>query len=491
MKTRTLFYTLSLLTAAFTMTACSNDDGATVITNDNANARTWQVSINAGPATTRAISVGGNDGQTLYYNWDDDDAVEVVSEGASVGTLQADASEGNSAYTKLDGTLTGTFNVGDAVTLYYHTAALDYTGQVGTLAGVSTNKSYLTATSTVKAVDGSGGFLTMSDAAFTPMQAYLELSFTQTGGLPLEIKSLEIWTDGGKLVKTKAIDGTTTYASEASPLVITPATATSKMFLALRDENGAANTYHFKATASNRLIYTYEGSKNLENGHYYIGSVLMAPDMTQGIQAGCFLNKDGSITPTKQTSGASMSYAVIAYVGSVPNYCDEFIAIALTDADAEKLSWNNALDKVGTYAAAHPVTIGDKTYNTCAIGDSYYDFFGDGYTSNSRTSAVVKGWRLPSVTDWRYIFYGLYNSPSPTEPTTITEHEGYGNGGALCTAINTACDNNNLNNGGYWTSSSMGFGYFWVYTFSGNEFQSRENSGIDSDNHYVRAVFAY
>ncbi len=274
MMRKTFFHSLPMIMAAMMMVACSNED-ATALTGDNTQqSRTWQVSINAGPATTRAISVGGNNGQTLYTNWDANDAVEVVKDVASVGTLNADVSAGNSAYATLTGTLTGTFSVGDEVTLYYHSAALDFTGQVGTLAGVSTNKSYLTATSTVKSVDGSGGFLSMSDAAFSAMQAYLDLSFVFSGS-PISINRLDIWADGGKLVKTKAIDGTTTYATEAAPLTITPATATNKFFIALRDENGAANILHFKATASDNT-YIYEGSKDFKLGKFYAGTVTMS-----------------------------------------------------------------------------------------------------------------------------------------------------------------------------------------------------------------------
>lgn len=44
------------------------------------------------------------------------------------GTLTADVSAGNSAYATLTGTLMGTFAVGDELTLYYHSASLDYTG---------------------------------------------------------------------------------------------------------------------------------------------------------------------------------------------------------------------------------------------------------------------------------------------------------------------------------------------------------------------------
>ena len=505
MKTKTLFYTLSLLTIVFTMTACSNEDDAAVKSGDNTNVRTWQVSINAGPAQTRAISVGGNDGQTLYYNWDAYDVVEVVKGGASVGTLHANVSEGNSAYAKLDGTLTGTFSVGETVTLYYHTAELDYTEQVGTLAGVSTNKSYLMATSTVKSVDGDNKFLSMSDAAFTPMQDYLELSFTD-GNKPINVKSLEIWAEDGKLVKTKAIDGTTTYASEASPLVITPATATNKLFLALRDENGATNKYHFKVTASNGLIYKYEDYKRLENGFFYKGSVTMtvSPEIV-----GYFLNKDGSITSTKQTSGENQSYAVIAYVGSVPHYFDDFIAIALEDASDGTCSLEGSYSAVNSYADAHPITIDGTEYKTNAAGTDFYDSAYSGLEgkTNSRTGSTIKGWRLPSIADWRYIFEGIgkkagltiysgesYGDPSvttPTSPTGVCDGGQYygddGQGGNLCAAINAACGNTSLQGGNYWCNTGYGMGsYEWNYQFGGGRFNTNENASCS-----VRAVFAY
>ena len=273
-------YFFSILAAILAISDCgglvddpSIDDIETPI--DNTEARTWRVSIDAGPAVeTRAISVGGNNGQTLYFNWDNGDAVEVVKAGATVGSLSANQSAGNSAFAVLEGTLTGTYSVGDDVTLYYHTAALDYTGQDGTLASVSTSKSYLQATSTVKSVDASGGFLAMSDAAFTPMQSYLDLSFVTTDGDPIPIATLGIWAEGGKLVKTRALDGTTVYATEASPLIITPADATGKLFLAVRDENGGANNYHFKAISPDQT-FTYVGSKNLQYGHFYAGNVAM------------------------------------------------------------------------------------------------------------------------------------------------------------------------------------------------------------------------
>lgn len=500
MNTKNLFFALSIAVAAMIVTACSNDEDVTVQPSDEtpAEARTWQVTINAGPAETRAISVGGNTGTKLYTNWDTGDVVEVVKDGAVVGTLTATASTANTAFAVLEGTLTGNFAVNDELTLCYHAAALDYTGQVGTLAGVSTSKSFLTATSTVTAINvgesdinssGTSGKLTMTDAAFLPQQSYLELSFTDESGNSIDITSLDVWTDGGKLVKGKAIDGSTTYATEASPLTVTPAAATNKFFLALRDENGAANNYHFKATNSSGMEFSYEGSKNPENGHYYTGSVAM----TLSLGVGMFLNKDGSFTTTKQTSGTNESYAIVAYVGRVDNYFDKFLAIALEDVSSSTLSLDDANAGLGTFASSHPISYSGATYNTNSNYNDYYDRVFSGRSSLARDDGVLKGWRLPSVTDWRYIFQGgLCNGPSATSPNYIKDYETYGNGSTLQSAINTACGNDNLKNGGYWTSSMEVFDpdyiLWWYYDFFNSSYYY---DFCDYMSYYARPVFAY
>lgn len=276
MNIKHLFYPLSIAMAAMTMTACSSDDDAAV---EAGVTGTFQVSINVGPAAqTRAISVGGNNGHTLYTNWDKNYEVQVVKEGATTiaGTLTANVSAGNSAYATLTGELTGTFAAGDKVTLHYHTASLDYTGQKGTIADVSTSKSYLTATSTVKQIgqttgtvkDETNNYLVMSDAAYEAQQAYLDITFTDRVGHALAITKLEVWTSAGKLVKTAPLDGQTVYATDASPLTITPDAATDHFFLALRDEAGTSNTIYFVATTAGDT-YIYSQDLDLEYGEYY------------------------------------------------------------------------------------------------------------------------------------------------------------------------------------------------------------------------------
>lgn len=105
------------------------------------------------------------------------------------------------------------------------------------------------------------------------------------------------------------------------------------------------------------------------------------------------------------------------------------------------------------------------------------------------------------MTDWRYIFQGgLCNGPSATDPDIIEDRETYGDGSALRSAINNACGNDNLKNGGYWTSSMEVFDpdyiLWWNYDFSSSGFEYDRlvyvyDEGYYYTSFYARPVFAY
>ena len=452
MTKKTVFHTLPIMMAAMMMAACSQEDVTGLADDDSLQPRTWQVSINAGPADgTKAISVGGNNGQTLYTNWDANDAVEVVKGGASVGTLNADVSEGNSAYATLTGTLTGTFNVGDAVTLYYHTAALDYTGQVGTIAGVSTNKSYLTATSSVKSVDGDNKFLSMSNAAFSPMQSYLDLSFTD-GISPIDFSRIDVWTDGGKMVKTKAIDGTTTYATEAEPLTITPASATDRLFIALRDENGAANNLHIEAYDVNDRKFTYEGSKNLEYGRFYTGTLTMNSPYYKWLSAataediGKVVCVAGHLHDAKTALPAG--HTAVGILGKV-TATGHGLILALQNAANKQWVTINGWTSETTYAG----TTLKVLPNNSARGSL------TSYTTLGATA--VSNWAVAQKDDYDDIFTNLGSTKGDTDGKTYDANvNAYITTGVGGTAIS----------GGYWSATeydgdnAWGFnGSYWRY----------------------------
>ena len=198
---------------------------------------------------------------------------------------------------------------------------------------------------------------------------------------------------------------------------------------------------------------------------------------------------DGSFA-VKGTTGEQ---AVIAYIGKVYKYFDRFLAIALEDADANKQTWDFAWNKVGQYAAAHSITIGSTTFNTNAITNSYnYDLVYVDENTSSATAMLKKlGWRVPSVTDWRYILAGIggLESPTPTSPAGVKDGMEYGNGSTLRSAINAACGNTALRSDEYW-SSSQRFDWStcaWAYHFNNSKFYWT----YISNSYYVRAVFAY
>ena len=181
--------------------------------------------------------------------------------------------------------------------------------------------------------------------------------------------------------------------------------------------------------------------------------------------------------------------AIIAYVGGVENYFSRFLAIAQDDIDAQYHKWSQAPAAVGTFAANHPITLG-KEFNTNAGGDSYDQVANNSNTaSNTHTGAAPKGWRLPSVTDWRYIFQGMCkDAPSATNPVGIGNGDYYGYAKDLAEAINHFSEWD-VEDDFYWTSSEYvnEATCAWCYEFndSGMSKMSKTTGG------FVRAVFAY
>ena len=208
--------------------------------------------------------------------------------------------------------------------------------------------------------------------------------------------------------------------------------------------------------------------------------------------------------------------AVIAYVGKVDKYFDHFLAIALENVDGQSHSWADALTKVGTYAENHSITIGGTTYNENTTPSTFYDKVADNTGTSSATRSTTtltleQGWRLPSVTDWRYIFEGLgrikggltltakigdttYSSnATPTNPSGIEYNLYYGNtngNSSLRAAINTACGNDGITDFYYWSSSAEdtnNLNKVWYYNFNTSFFALMENNSTNK----ARAVFAY
>lgn len=244
--------------------------------------------------------------------------------------------------------------------------------------------------------------------------------------------------------------------------------------------------------------------------------------------------------------------AVIAYTGNVANYCTKFIALALEDAIPTTVTLTQAQSEIGssTWVSDHKLKIGNQTYDqfqgetTEGVKGKYDEVYSNQYnnathymttneSSQSRTASQLTGWRIPSVTDFRYIFSQLKDDSnnyvidqskiSPTSPAGIGDHNvkyydgathyAYGTGTTLLsTYINKLCgtpnpeDPNKLDDQFYWLSSqlldwtdsdndetiddgelSVVAGKAWRFSFAADYFVWNG----DSDTSRARLVFAY
>ena len=359
------------------------------------------------------------------------------------------------------------------------------------------------------------------------VKAYADLLATQNGTLNA---NLDVRVGAGKIqVSTPSLDVTTQPAAQFSIFkftiqnlsstaktatefkvsdnsgnvitTVTPGSATGTLYVALPAL--ATGLYWFNATIDSKAyIANANISAATTTGKYYQSTIKFAT-------IGDVILSNGKFA-TKGTSGEQ---AVIAYVGKVDKYFDKFLALALTDANDNKITQANALTAVGTYAAAHAITIGSTTYNTSIAyhtnghGETFYDeVHNNQSTSSANATELQTGWRMPSVTDWRYIFDGLgrqkgglnitdgTNPVTPTSPLGLYDSIWYrdgSNGYTLADAINSACGNTALKTDkGYWSCSRYWNGagnQEWSYSIDQGQFGWAYNYGL----FYVRACFAF
>ena len=195
---------------------------------------------------------------------------------------------------------------------------------------------------------------------------------------------------------------------------VTPSSATGTLYVALPVL--ATGMYWFNATIDSKAyIAKATVSTATLAGKYYQSTVKMAT-------VGDAILSDGKFA-TKGTSGQQ---AVIVNVGTVDKYFNHFLAIALADA-AYGVTCSAALTAIGTYAGNHPITIGGTTYNNTNAWTSVYDVVTDNNTTTSATAATLhQGWRMPTVTDWRYLYAGIFGK-SPTDPIGVNRNMQYYN----------------------------------------------------------------
>jgi len=159
-----LSYISLLFGALVVLSACSGSDG---VANEKAppeEVQQWKASVKAENQVmdvvgdslenvgeiTRAMFVGGNNGNRFAKCWDSGDVVYVYknNETEPVGTLSPASADWGYVSATLQGTLTGSFSPGDQLKLYCPARVMDFTGQTGQIQSLSI-KAYRQATTTV------------------------------------------------------------------------------------------------------------------------------------------------------------------------------------------------------------------------------------------------------------------------------------------------------------------------------------------------------
>lgn len=249
--------------AVLAFTACeSNNDNAVADGGSYLQHVTLQASM--GGADTRALSEG--EGNVITATFAAGDQVVVVDDDGStiVGTLTAATAGAN---TTLSGELnTKTLTAGETVTLHYRSATANYDDQVGTLDGIATGQDYATGTLTVSSLDP----LTFGSNSVTlaARQSITKFSFT-SGGSPVSVKTFGIAAED--LVQSIATNGTETEGAVTGTLT----TALSDVYVALRNNSDAKQTYSFTIKDDGGNWYTGTKIANLVNGKNYTATVTL------------------------------------------------------------------------------------------------------------------------------------------------------------------------------------------------------------------------
>ena len=259
--------------AMLAFTACSSDN------DERADApRFYNVTLTAsmGDAETRALSVDGN---VITASFAAGDKVKVLkSDGTEVGELTAKTAEPS---TTLDGTISGTFSVNEVLTFRYRSATANYDGQVGTLAGIADNQDYAEGTLTVSTTEP----LTFESNSVTlsAKQSITKFTFKDAStDAAVSVKTFGIAAVG--LVQNIAANGTPTIGAVTGTL----GTAASDVYIALRNNIDAKQTYAFTVKDNAGNWYTATKNTKLTNAKNYTATVKLnkLPALTSGSAVG-------------------------------------------------------------------------------------------------------------------------------------------------------------------------------------------------------------
>ena len=244
----------------------------------------WKVAISAtmGGAGTKALAEDP-DTRNLIATFETTDNIYVYNATKSKADSSPLHPDRNGAFAILTGTLSESYDEGDILVLCYNPEYIgdyggdirfDYTSQNGTLAAVA---DFAIADKTVSAAEAAAKELS-GTVSFTNLQSIFKFTFTD-GSSAVPVHKVTISTAQGQLVQTDlryhSFGGM--YKGE---IRVTPAgTTTEPVYVALRNDTSADDTFYFEIEDGSGLIYKGEKAApagKIVNGKFYASTVILA-----------------------------------------------------------------------------------------------------------------------------------------------------------------------------------------------------------------------
>ena len=396
-----------------------------------AKVQTYKMSIQASKGADnqangprRVISLGGG-GTTLTATWTTGDKVYVYNGSTELGYLEA---SDNNANTQLNGTLTGTVSVGDELTLKYQPNP-NYAGQTGTLAHISANCDYATATVTVATVEG-GAITAEDNAVFANQQAIVKFTLDDGNSNTLSPTTLTI-NNGTVDIATLTIPAETyTTNGDGVLYVAIPATSANLTLTAT-----AADGTYTKAVTGSKAA--------LSNGKFYQITLSMTKQAPAYKEYGPFSVSStqrvnfaqGNLQFTRTSTSDAWSTGTFSFMDNQYDYIETNANTYCTADYADKTA-------IGLFGWAtsninEPANTNYLPTNTNTTNVSY----GSGITTNgvnwsdnnnafanydwgANTGDLGTGWRTLTIAEWQYLFNTRTNASNLRTWATVKEVPG-------------------------------------------------------------------
>lgn len=519
---KTIFRIAFLFATGICMTACSSGDDdiadktTPVAPGTKDNVVTLIGTIRAGGETTRALDTNG---KTVFWKVGDEIWVEYeMGTGYSsakgvITDVQSDTHDATFRATLINPKSNSRIGLAypyDKVSAVASTTnfafTFDYTGlanQKGTTAYISDAKLDYASSTTDVTLNTSTNPATLNSVITLQNQVCICQFNVKDGGSPLNARMLEI-TLGTNTTPDYTIvpddDLSTFYVAlpETSGKVTIEASTCGDNGAMKLDREAKLNAMKSTDVGKYISVDASDGNQaylctNLTSSSQSTAKICKHTYSSATLAKGKLYSQDLSTTEKNLTPRA-----VVASVGSVSNYWNKFLALALEDATSAAGNVTGSQSTVTTWVTNHATKIAGTNYNSVASRGSNqsYDEVTSGITTSNQTSAsLIQGWRIPTVTDWRYIFDSLCNGRSATSPVGVVDNGPYYDGSTkpeYYTTIDTKCGNTIMQDHStscvYWSGSSAeNQTKVWRYNFVHDYFMWVE----PTDNSFVRMVIAY